>query len=61
MTELLVAMGLIAGVVAAHEIGFGNGRIGRRFSLLDAVYGAVLAAALWMTIDMDYPGAACLR
>jgi hypothetical protein len=29
-----------------------------RFSLLDAVYGAVLAAALWMTIDMDYPGAA---
>jgi len=26
--------------------------------LLDAVYGAVLAAALWMTIDMDYPGAA---
>jgi hypothetical protein len=30
---------------------FGNGRIGRRFSSLDAVYGAVVAAALWMTID----------
>ena len=29
---------------------------GRRFSLLDAVYGAVPAAALWMTNDMDYPG-----
>jgi hypothetical protein len=28
----------------------------RRFSLLDAVYAAVLAAALWMFIDMDYPG-----
>jgi hypothetical protein len=28
----------------------------RRFSLLDAVYGLVLAAALWMTIYMDYPG-----
>jgi hypothetical protein len=34
---------------------------GRRVSLLDAVYGAVPAAALWMTDDMDYPGAACLR
>jgi hypothetical protein len=32
MTELLVAMGLIAGVVAAHEIGFwlGLGRLGCR-------------------------------
>jgi hypothetical protein len=30
--------------------------VGRRFSLLDSVYGAVLAVALWMTIDLDYPG-----
>jgi hypothetical protein len=37
-------------------LGFGNGRAGRRFSLLDSVYGAVLAVALWMTIDLDYPG-----
>jgi hypothetical protein len=29
--------------------------------LLDAVYGAVLAAALWMTIDMDYPGGGMIR
>ena len=29
MTELLVAMGLIAGVVAAHEIGFGLGSLTR--------------------------------
>jgi hypothetical protein len=42
-------------------IGLGNGRLGRRFSLLDAVYGAVLAAALWMTIDMDYPGGGLIR
>jgi hypothetical protein len=28
----------------------------RRFSTLDAVYGVVLAVALWMTIDLDYPG-----
>jgi hypothetical protein len=30
-------------------------RVGHRFSLLDSVYGAVLAIALWMTIDLDYP------
>jgi len=42
-------------------IGFGNGRAGRRFSLLDSVYGAVLALALWMTIDLDYPGIGVIR
>ena len=42
-------------------VGFGNGRVGRRFSLLDAVYGAVLAIALWMTIDLDYPGIGLIR
>ena len=31
-------------------LGFGNGRVGRRFTLLDSVYGIVLTAALWMTI-----------
>ena len=36
-------------------LGFGNGRVSRRFSLLDSVYGVVLAVALWMTIDLDYP------
>jgi hypothetical protein len=25
-------------------------------SVLDSVYGAVLAVALWVTIDLDYPG-----
>jgi hypothetical protein len=42
-------------------LGFGNGRMGRRFSLLDSVYGVVLAVALWMTIDLDYPGRGILR
>ena len=37
-------------------LGFGNGRLSRRFSVLDSVYGVVLAVALWMTIDLDYPG-----
>ena len=42
-------------------LGFGNGRAGRRFSALDSVYGAVLALALWMTIDLDYPGIGIIR
>ena len=51
---IAVLLGTVA--VSVGMIGFGNGRVGRRFSLLDAVYGAALAAALWMTIDLDYPG-----
>jgi hypothetical protein len=56
MIVLLGAVGISVGI-----IGFGNGRIGRRFSLLDAVYGVVLAAALWMTVDLDYPGIGIIR
>jgi hypothetical protein len=57
----IMAVLLGTAAVSLGIIGFGNGRIGRRFSLLDAVYGAVLAAALWMTIDMDYPGGGMIR
>lgn len=42
-------------------LGFGNGRAGRRFALLDSVYGFVLAVALWMVIDLDYPGIGIIR
>ncbi|MBR0778677.1 hypothetical protein JQ625_27935 [Bradyrhizobium diazoefficiens] len=51
----VMAVLLGTAAISLGIIGFGNGRIGRRFSLLDGVFGAVLAAALWMTIDMDYP------
>ena len=57
----IMAVLLGTSAISLGIIGFGNGRIGRRFSLLDAVYGAVLAAALWMTIDMDYPGGGMIR
>jgi hypothetical protein len=52
----LMAALLGTAAIGIGLLGFGNGRAGRRFSLLDAVYGAVLAVALWMTIDLDYPG-----
>jgi hypothetical protein len=51
---MAVLMGTAA--IGVGLLGFGNGRAGRRFSLLDSVYGVVLAVALWMTIDLDYPG-----
>jgi hypothetical protein len=47
----LMASAALALALAA----FGNGQIGRRFPGLNFVYGFVLAAALWMTIDLDHP------
>lgn len=50
-----------ATAISVGLIGFGNGRSGRRFSLLDATYGVVLAVALWMTVDLDYPGIGLIK
>jgi hypothetical protein len=52
----LMAALLGTAAIGVGMLGFGNGRVGRRFSLLDSIYGVVLAVALWMTIDLDYPG-----
>jgi len=57
----IVTVLLGTAAIGVGVIGFGNGRVGRRFSVLDAVYGAVLAAALWITIDMDYSGIGIIR
>jgi len=57
----IMAMLLGTAAIGVGMIGFGNGRVGRRFSVLDAVYGLALAAALWMTIDLDYPGIGLIR
>jgi hypothetical protein len=57
----IMAMLLGTAAIGVGMIGFGNGHVGRRFSVLDAVYGVALAAALWMTIDLDYPGIGLIR
>ena len=57
----IMAVLLGAAAIGIGMIGFGNGRVGRRFSVLDSVYGIVLAVALWMTIDLDYPGIGLIR
>lgn len=51
ITIALMASAALALALAA----FGNGQLGRRFLVLNFVYGFVLAAALWMTIDLDHP------
>ena len=57
----IMAVLLGTAAVVVGMIGFGNGRVGRRFSVLDSIYGAVLALALWMTIDLDYPGIGLIK
>lgn len=56
MAALLATVAISVGL-----LGFGTGRTGRRFSSLDSIYGAALAVALWMTIDLDYPGVGFIR
>ena len=57
----IMAVLLGTAAIGVGMMGFGNGRIGRRFSMLDSVYGAVLAIALWMIIDLDYPSIGIIR
>lgn len=56
-----MALLLGSAAISLGMMGFSNGRVGRRFSMLDSVYVAVLAVALWMTIDLDYPGIGLIR
>src|SRR5262245_11818660 len=57
----ILTMLLGSAAIGVGMLGFGNGRVSRRFSMLDSVYGAVLVIALWMTIDLDYPGIGIIR
>ena len=52
---------LATAAVGIGLMGFANGRLGRRFSVIDSIYGIVLAVALWITIDLDYPGIGIIR
>ena len=56
---MVVLLGTVA--IGFGMVGFENGRVNRRFSVLDSVYGVVLAVAMWMTIDLDYPGIGLIR
>jgi hypothetical protein len=58
---LIMSVLLGTAAIGVGLLGFGNGRAGRRFSVLDSIYGVVLAVALWITIDLDYPGIGLIR
>lgn len=53
-TAIMVTL-LISTALALALASFGNGQAGRRFAVLNFVYGFALAAALWMTLDLDHP------
>ncbi len=46
---------VVAAAVGLGMIGYDNGIARRRFLLLSSAFAVVLAAALWMTIDLDGP------
>lgn len=50
----ILTMLIVSSALALGLTGFGNGLTGRRFPILNLVYGAILASALWMTIDLDH-------
>ena len=56
LAALLATVALSLGLAA-----FGHGQIGRRFLMLDLLYGLVLAMALWMTVDLDHPRYGLIR
>ena len=53
-TAIMITL-LISTALALALASFGNGQTGRRFPILNFVYGFALAAALWMTLDLDHP------
>ena len=46
---------LVSAALALALASFGNGQAGRRYPILNFVYGFALAAAIWMTLDLDRP------
>lgn len=53
-TAIMVTL-LLSTAIALALASFGNGQVGHRLPLLNFVYGFALAAALWMTLDLDHP------
>lgn len=50
----ILAALVASAVISLALVSFGNGMVGRRFPILNSVYGLTLVIALWMTIDLDH-------
>lgn len=46
---------VVMAAIGIAMIGYDNGLVRRRFFVLSSAFGVVLAASLWMTIDLDRP------
>ena len=46
---------IVTAAIGMGMIGYDNGLVRRRFFILSSAFAVVLAAALWMTIDLDRP------
>jgi hypothetical protein len=57
----ILAVLLASTALVLALVGFSNGRVGRRFPMLDIVYTLLLAIALWMTVDLDHPREGIIR
>lgn len=53
-TPIMITL-LLSAALALALASFGNGQAGRRYPILNFVYGFALAAAIWMTLDLDHP------
>lgn len=52
---------VVMAAIGIAMIGYDNGLVRRRFFVLSSAFGVVLAASLWMTIDLDRPRHGFLR
>jgi hypothetical protein len=59
-TPIMMSL-LLAAALTLVLASFASGQIGRRFPVLNLVYGLALAAALWMTLDLDNPREGAIR
>jgi len=51
----------LSAAMALALAAFGNGQIGRRFPVLNFVYGFILASAFWMTLDLTHANSGLIQ
>lgn len=55
LPPLVMGLLIACALIGTFSIGFGNGLSGKRHAVMTAAFTLLVAAALWTTIDLDYP------
>ena len=58
---LVLALLISCSALALGVIGYGSGLVGRRRAPLTLSLALLISAALWITIDLDYPRRGLIR